>query len=219
VRLIDELRAEHEVIEKVLGSLRTYAERRARGEGTPADGEGFLGFFRLYAGSWHHAREEDTLFPALVKHLELAPHSGPIFSLIDQHHRMAATLDEMATLLCRDGLSTDEREKLVEVATRYSRALLLHIDAENSVLLPESEERLRRTGVHELPGRGATAEELAALAEGERLAAHYPPVHDPGALRGDGCFVCPSHGTTCRGLEREWWTDDEWEAFGRIAER
>lgn len=219
MRLIDELRTEHEVIERVVGSLRTYAEHRARGEGKPADGKGFLVFFRRYAGDFHHSREEDTLFPALEKHLELPPDSGPLFSIRDQHQRMAATLDELAPLITGDLGTREERKKLVDLATRYSRDLLLHIDVENSVLLPESEERLRRSGVHELPGRGATEEELAARAEGERLAGLYPPVHDPGALRGDGCAVCPSYGATCGGLEREWWTDDEWEAFGRIGER
>ena len=214
MRLIDDLRAEHEVIERVLGSLRTYVERRARGEADPKDGEGYLRFFRLFSGGYHHAREEDTLFPALEKHLELPPDSGPLFSILDQHHKMAAILDDMAPLLSAGGTAAAESEKLRELSTKYAHDLLVHIDAENSVLLPESEERLGQAGVHELSMRDATAEELAAKADGERLAGLYPPSHDPGAVRGEGCVICPSYGTTCGGLEREWWTDDEWEAFG-----
>jgi hemerythrin-like domain-containing protein len=213
VRLIDELRAEHEIIEKVLGSLRTYAERRANGAAGPGDAEGYLRFFRLYAGDYHHAREEDSLFPALQTHLELPPDSGPLFSIRDQHRQMAATLAELAPRLSGELRATDEREAVRELATRYAHALLLHIDAENSVLLPESEERLRRSGIHELDGRPPTAGERAARAEGERLAEVHPPAYDPAALRGEGCVICPSYGTTCGGLEREWWTDDEWEAF------
>jgi hypothetical protein len=34
---------------------------------------------------------------------------------------------------------------------------------------------------------------------------------DPEVHRGDGCVACPSFGTTCDGLEREWWTELEWE--------
>ena len=213
MRLIDELRAEHEVIEKVLGALRTYAERRAGGDAGPEDAEGFLRFFRLFAGDYHHAREEESLFPALETHLELPPDSGPLFSIRDQHHRMAATLAELGPRLAGELRTKEDRESVLDLATRYAHALLLHIDVENSVLLPESEERLRRSGVHELEGRSPGAEELAARAEGERLSAVYPPVHDPAALRGEGCVICPSYGTTCGGLEREWWTDDEWEAF------
>jgi len=213
VRLIDDLRAEHEVIERVLGSLDTYVERRARGEGEPGDGAAFLRFFRLFAGTWHHAREEDTLFPALEKHLELPPDSGPLFSFVDQHHRMAAILDEMEPLLSAGGTAPAEAGKLREFFTKYAHDLLAHIDAENSVLLPESEERLRQAGVHELSMRDATPEELAAKSEGERLAGLYPPSTVASAVRGEGCTICPSYGTTCGGLEREWWTDDEWEAF------
>ncbi len=40
----------------------------------------YLAFFRLFAGRYHHAREEDTLFPALVAHLPIRPDSGPVRS-------------------------------------------------------------------------------------------------------------------------------------------
>ncbi|MFI5180107.1 MAG: hemerythrin domain-containing protein [Thermoanaerobaculia bacterium] len=212
MRLIEDLRAEHEVIERVLGSLRTFVDRRACGEGAPADGALFVRFFRQFAGTWHHAREEEVLFPALEKYLELPPDSGPIFSIVGQHQRMAAILDEMAPLLSAR-TTPAEAEKLRELSTKYAHDLLVHIDAENSVLLPESDVRLGRAGVHELTMREATAEVLSAKAEGERLASLYPPTHDPGAIRGEGCVICPSYGTTCGGLEREWWTDEEWEAF------
>lgn len=218
MRLIDDLRAEHEVIERVLGSLRTWVERRAGGEGALDDGAGFLHFFRLFAGTWHHAREEDTLFPALEKHLELPPDSGPLFSIVEQHHWMAAILDEMAPLLSAGSTTPGETERLRDLFTKYAHNLLAHIDAENSVLLPESEERLRQAGVHELSMREATEDEVSAKAEGERLAGLYPPSHDPSAIRGEGCAICPSYGTTCGGLEREWWNDSEWERFSKDRE-
>jgi hemerythrin-like domain-containing protein len=218
MRLIDDLRAEHEVIERVLGSLGGFVEQRARGEADPRDGEGFLRFFRLYAGSYHHAREEDTLFPALEKHLELPPDSGPLFSLMDQHHRMAARLDEMASLVSRDTGTEGDGERLVDLFRRYEQALLTHIDAENSVLFPESEERLRDCGVRELKGRPPSKEELEALGEGERLARLYRPSSGLGPIRGEGCAICPSYGTTCGGLEREWWNDSEWERLGKDRE-
>ena len=27
------------------------------------------------------------------------------------------------------------------------------------------------------------------------------------------CVVCPSYGLSCEGLEREWWTEQEWDDF------
>ena len=215
MKLIDELRAEHELIERVLGSLRTWVLRRAVGAAEAADGRAFARFFRLYSGAYHHGREEEILLPALVTHAELRPKSGPAVGLVDQHRSMEAILAEMEPLLLSGTLKPAQKEALEELATRYSRALWQHIDAENSVLLPESEKRLARAMVRELPTRPPTDPEAEAGAEGERLVREYPPTFDPGAIRGEGCVICPSHGVTCEGVEREWWNDWEWETFGR----
>ncbi len=215
MKLIDELRAEHELIERVLGSFRTWVERRVTGRTDPLDGEAFFRFFRDFAGSFHHGREEEILLPALVEHAELRPRSGPAVALVDQHRSMEATLGEMSPLLLAEPLTPLEKEALADLATRYSRALWQHIDAENSVLLPESEKRLARAMIRELPARPMTGSEAAAREDGERLARTYPQAYDPGAIRGEGCAICPSHGVLCEGVEREWWNDWEWETFGR----
>jgi hemerythrin-like domain-containing protein len=210
MRLIDELRAEHEGIEGSLGALRTYVEARLGGRGDAADAADFLAFFRLWAGRYHHAREEDTLFPALLEHLPIGPGSGPVRSLVDQHAAMAKTFEEMAPLLAEP---RGQGGRLLDLSTRHRRDLLAHIDAENSVLLPEAEARLRRAGVPDLAGRVPDAEETAARDGAARLLSRYPPSEDPGAIRGEGCVVCPSYGLTCEGLEREWWSEQEWDDF------
>jgi hemerythrin-like domain-containing protein len=213
VRLLGELRAEHELIDRVAGSLRTFAAARAGGEGGPADGASFRRFFRLWAGAWHHAREEEVLFPALAAKAELSPAHGPIAAFVEQHREMSKILDVLDPLLDRAALTAEEGTRLVDLATAYTRELGRHIDAENSVLLPESEIRLRQANVLELEGRAPTGDELAARAEGERLASVWPFSADGGGVRGEGCVVCPSFGTTCRGVEAEWWNDSEWDEF------
>jgi hypothetical protein len=85
------------------------------------------------------------------------------------------------------------------------------MDAENSVLFPEAQERLRRFHIQELPSRPMTEAEQRAREAALALLALYPPEHDPEVHRGDGCVACPSFGTTCDGIEHEWWTDLEWE--------
>jgi len=214
MQLIAELRAEHELIEQVLGSLRTYVLRKTSGdEGSSGDGDAFVRFFRVFSGSFHHGREEEVLLPALIADAELPPGSGPAVALVDQHHTMERMLEEMDPLL-RGGLKgAGSRERLLELATDYSRMLWRHIDAENSVLFTEGEQRLQRSGVAELPCRPMTDVEAAARGEGERLVKAYPGTYDPGAIRGEGCVICPSHGTLCEGVEREWWNDWEWETF------
>ena len=212
MQLIEDLRAEHDLIETVLGSLRTYADRRLRNEADAADAERFVAFFRLFAGDFHHAKEEDTLFPALREQADL-PEAGPIAALTNDHRRMAGTLNALAELLPVDRLDETQRLRLETLVSEYSHALWHHIDAENSVLLPEGEARLAKKGVRELPSRPMTDEEASARLAGEELVRLYPPTPDPTIVRGDGCVSCPAFGDTCRGLEREWWNEWEWEEF------
>ena len=211
MQLIEDLRKEHELIEQVLGSLRTFVNARLAGEGDPVDGGRFMAFFRRCAGDFHHDKEEQVLFKALAEKAELPADRGPIAALTGQHHRMAKLLDGLEPLVGSPLSSDGERARLLELAIDYSRSLWRHIDAENSVMFPESEERLRRAHVRDLPSRPMSASEAAAWEAGLALVATYPPLHDAEVHRGDGCIACPSFGSTCNGLEAEWWTDLEWE--------
>ncbi len=212
MKLIDDLRAEHDLIEQLAGSLRTFVDLRLLGEGAAADAARFMAFFRLFAGDFHHAKEEDTLFPALQAKADL-PAQGPIAVLTEDHRKLGAVLGEMGALLERPSFSTDEAERLKALAIEYSHGLWHHIDAENSVLLPESESRLAKKGIRELPSRAMTADEAAAHAAAADLLRRYPPTFDPTIVRGEGCVSCQAFADTCRGLEREWWNEWEWEEF------
>lgn len=212
MHFLDELRDEHELIDRLAGSLRAFAAARERGEAAPGDGAAFRRFFRLWAGAWHHAREEETLFPALAAKAELSLARGPLAAFVEQHHDMGSVLDGIDPLLDQEPLSSEEGSRLVALVAAYTRELGRHIDAENSVLIPESEVRLGQANVLELSGRAPTAEELAARDEGLRLAERWPFLPGEG-VRGEGCVVCPSYGTTCRGVEAEWWNESEWEEF------
>ena len=145
MRFMDELLREHELIEQVAGSLLTYADQFRDDRAPREDGAALVHFFRTFAGKLHHGREEDVLFPALVKEAAL-PETGPIAALLEDHHQMAALLTGMEETLEGD-LDDDARGRFRELAYAYSGQLLHHIDAENSVLLPESEARLMRAGV------------------------------------------------------------------------
>ena len=211
MQLIEDLQREHELIEQVLGSLRAFVAARLGGQGDPADGARFMAFFRRYAGDFHHHKEEEILFRALVERAELPAERGPIAALTGEHRRLADLLDAMEGLIGAPLADAAGRQRLRALAVDYSRSLWRHIDAENSVLFPEGEERLRRFHVRELPSRPMTEAEAAAREGGLTLLATYPPLHDAEVHRGDGCVACPSFGTACEGLEYEWWTDLEWE--------
>jgi hemerythrin-like domain-containing protein len=208
MQLFDELRREHELIETVLGSLRTWADRRATGDADPADGLRFIEFFTLYAGEFHHEREEEILFPALAE-ASLPVDRGPVRVILDDHRTLAAILAEIRALVESPVLDDSGAAALRDAAKRYSHELWAHIDAENSVLFPESEIRLRRNGVRELPTRPPTGPEERAGQIGEELVRLYPPISEDIA-RGEGCALCPAYGERCEGLEREWWNEWEW---------
>jgi hypothetical protein len=117
----------------------------------------------------------------------------------------------MKLLLERNGTSGREIAEVENYAIRYTRILWMHIDAENSVLFPEIEERLRHAGIHDLPTRVLTDNEQAVMKSGEELLRRYPPSEDAEIVRGEGCAMCHAYLATCAGIEREWWNEWEWE--------
>lgn len=211
MELIEALRREHDLIEQVLGSLRAFVAARLNGKGDPSDGARFMAFFRNYAGTFHHHKEEAVFFRALAERAELPAERGPIAALTGEHRHLERLLDNLEPLVGLAELTPSDAALLEDLAKTYSRALWQHIDAENSVVFPEGQERLRRAHVYELPSRPMTGLEQDAHAFGTALVVTYPPQHDAEAIRGGGCVLCPSYGNTCNGLEMEWWTDLEWE--------
>lgn len=213
MKLIDTLQDEHERIDQVLGAFRAYVGGLVDGTADPSDGRRFVAFFTEFAGHFHHDREERVLFDALMTEAELPGDRGPVSALTHEHAQMEEWLSEMAPFLEQRPQSEDDRVRLRTLATRYSHTLWRHIDAENSVLYPESAERLRRCGIRELSDRPMNEAEAAALEDTAALLVRYPPVEDDALTRGDGCSMCRAYGETCDGLEAEWWTEIEWEEF------
>jgi hemerythrin-like domain-containing protein len=213
MKLIDTFQDEHALIDQVLGSFRTYVEGLVAGTADPDDGKRFAAFFTEFAGHFHHDREERVLFEALVTDAELPRDRGPVHALLREHAEMEEWLRELTPFLQQRPQSEDDRFRLRALATRYSRALWRHIDAENSVLYPEGAERLGRCGIRQLPDRPMKEAEATAREDGSVLLVRYRPMEDDALARGDGCFMCRAHGETCGGLEAEWWTELEWEEF------
>ncbi|HMN76696.1 MAG TPA: hemerythrin domain-containing protein [Burkholderiaceae bacterium] len=192
------------LIDRALGSFRTWVDGHAAASGNPDDGRRFAAFFTEYADRCHTEREELVLPHPLVTQAELSAERGPVRALTLEHAEMAAWMHEMTPLLeCRPQ-SADERVHLLALATRYSQTLWRHIDAENSVLFPESIDRLFRCGVREPEDRSTSAAEAISREGILELLQRYPPLEDPQLVRGDGCYMCRAMGETCGGLEAEW---------------
>jgi hemerythrin-like domain-containing protein len=217
MKLLEDLRREHELIAEVLGSFRTYVDQLLRHDASLDDGLAFVAFFEIYAGAFHHEREEEILFPALVDS-GIDGQSGPLKVLLSDHDEFSVLIGRIKLLLERPLTGAVALDELEELAIRYTRGLWQHIDAENSVLLPESEEQLRRSGVLELEGRGPDETERTASVIGRQLILRYPPTEDTELVRGEGCAMCRAYGEGCAGIEREWWNDWKWEELeGHVA--
>ena len=202
MQLIEELTEEHKLVDRASGSLVRFAEMALNGETTDRDVADFVQFLRVYVGGYHHGREEQVLFPALVERAEVPAHRGPLPVILAEHEVAAALVDELEA-------AARDPEAAAGVARRVAHHLWEHTDKEDSVLFPEAEQRLIRGGVADLQGRPPTVEEEAARTLGEQLTERFPPLEDPDAVRGDGCVACSAFAVTCGGIEKEWW--NAWE--------
>ena len=202
MQLFHELKTEHLLVDRVAGSLIRFAEQAAGGTSSREDVADFVHFFRVFVAGYHHDKEEQILFPVLVERAEVPAGRGPLPSIEADHRTAAKLVDELEE-------AEGNRGRLADVARNLAHHLWEHVDKEDSVLFPESFERLRRNGVTRLEGREPTVKEEAARDLGERLTRRFPPLDDPEIVRGDGCIACSAFGETCGGSETEWW--NSWE--------
>jgi hemerythrin-like domain-containing protein len=197
MRLLEQLRRDHELIDDLAGALWTWAQRCEAGDADVVeDGSRFAQVLEHWVEGVHHRNEEQVLFTALVERAEVPGERGPL-AVLRREHREMQSLGEQ--------LDAAEAEVAATAARRLARLLWEHVDKENSVLFPEAEQRLVRGGVRELEPLprlpdGDRARELA-----EELLVRYPPGEDPDMVRGEGCIACSAFTVDCAGIEGEWW--------------
>lgn len=200
MKIVDEIRQEHRLIEKVAGSLFRWADRGAGHPDAPGDLSDLIRFLRVYLHGNHHQREE-VLFRALVEHGEVPGNHGPLAVLADEHAAAARALDELTSM----GACVEAEAGV----RRLAAEIWQHLDKEETVLLPEAERRLIDGGIRDLEGPPLSEEQRAVRELGDELVRRLPPLDDPDLIRGDGCIACSAFGDRCHGIESEWWSD--WE--------
>jgi hemerythrin-like domain-containing protein len=145
---------EHALILRALETLEAAAARLERGDRL---GEGWwqqlAAWFGTFADRVHHAKEEQILFPAMVRAGVPGGGGGPIGVMLAEH-------EEGRRLLA--ALADPDPRRRAETARRYAALLRAHIDKENSVLFPMAE------AVLDEAARAALARDLAAGSAPER---------------------------------------------------
>jgi hemerythrin-like domain-containing protein len=123
----DILREEHRVILRALDVLETAAARLVGGRPLPeAWWPEIIAWLRGFADRTHHAKEESSLFPAMVK-AGVPSAGGPVGVMLEEHERGRALVRAM---------EAGEPAARAAKATQFVALLRQHIDKENGVLFP-----------------------------------------------------------------------------------
>lgn len=96
-------------------------------------------FIRNYADRFHHAKEEDVLFEALVKN-GMPRENSPIAAMLMEHDqgRIFVMALETAALEAQDG-GTGREQRIANSALSYATLLREHISKEDEILYPLAE--------------------------------------------------------------------------------
>ena len=131
---------EHRLILRMIALLEKNAARTAAGDYTNwqfyLDG---VDFIRSYADRFHHAKEEDVLFSALVRN-GMPRENSPVAAMLMEHDQGRAFVLGMETAVKKtlDGLPEQE-SALAENALAYAALLRDHIAKEDDILYPLAE--------------------------------------------------------------------------------
>jgi hemerythrin-like domain-containing protein len=121
------LRDEHRVILRALLSLEIAAGRLEAGDALPAQlWAAIVDWLRVFADRNHHGKEEDALFPAMIRS-GLPMRGSPVDVMLEEHAQGRALLRSMET-----GADAER----AAAARRYVGLLRDHIEKENGYLFP-----------------------------------------------------------------------------------
>ena len=151
---VDDLRAEHEGILRMLGIMRVMAERIGHGRKIPAGHvESVIDFLQLFADQCHHGKEEDIFFPELER--AGIPHEGgPIGVMLYEHTLGREHIRAMVEASARLGdIGGEGYQDLRSAMLDYSGLLTRHIAKENEVLFALAEKVLSPGAIEALHER------------------------------------------------------------------
>ena len=135
------LKDEHVLIVKMLDIVAVCGERVKQGDF--ADLETILqaaDFFKNYADGFHHAKEEDILFPLLAGKANMA---APVRAYTGEHAQGRRFIQNIISAVERiKGGDRDAGALLAESIEGYRRMLARHIDKEDRGLFPSTDKIL-----------------------------------------------------------------------------
>jgi hemerythrin-like domain-containing protein len=137
MKATEELIREHDAVLLALQILEKVATAiGARNIEAPAHLEQLIDFFRGFVDRCHHGKEEDILFPELIRR-GLSREGGPIAVMLSEHEigrgHVRALADNLERLRRGEAAAADA---IREHAKDYRGLLEAHIYKENNILFP-----------------------------------------------------------------------------------
>jgi hemerythrin-like domain-containing protein len=132
--------AEHRLILRMITLLERNAPRTAAGDYNNwqfyLDG---VDFIRNYADRFHHAKEEDVLFSALVRN-GMPRENSPVAAMLMEHDQGRAYVSKMEAAVQETLDGIPGRENVIaENSLAYAELLREHIAKEDDILYPLAE--------------------------------------------------------------------------------
>ncbi len=129
------LRAEHQVILRVIKILGQLVDRRESDRGFEKKClRRCVEFFRYFADACHHAKEEDLLFPVLESR-GVPRENGPIGCMLEDHRHAREFTRQMSDALdASERGAGDGEQQFCAAARGYIELLTTHIFKEDNVL-------------------------------------------------------------------------------------
>lgn len=131
------LSEEHQNILKVIDAVLTECTEIERGK--DLDKEYFakvVDFIKNYADRYHHAKEEDILFKAMLENAQNM-HCNPIPVMLHEHNEGRQYVKDL-----EEGFANSDKDQILNNAKAYCYLLRDHISKEDKVLYPMAEEAL-----------------------------------------------------------------------------
>ena len=155
---------EHRLILRMITLLEHNAPRTAKGDYSNwqfyLDG---VDFIRNYADRFHHAKEEDVLFEALVTNGMPREHS-PVAAMLMEHDQGRAYVKSMETAAREAQAGILGNELIIaENALAYAELLREHISKEDGILYPLAERVIPDTMRDDIIAGYAAAETRTAV--------------------------------------------------------
>jgi len=174
VEAIDMLMNEHRLIERALDALERWVTTLNPGSESDDKTElaRFVSFIRDFGDAYHHKKEEDMLFVAMVEQ-GFPREAGPIAMMLHEHD-LGRSLVSVLDGLAQQGTawSKEDGDTLARTAREFSALLRQHIQKEDQILYPMADARLPQPVKEELFRRfQAFEEQHTSTGEHQRLRA------------------------------------------------